>query len=452
MVEPSDSADSAPRGWHRHAPLAIFLAALVVFAATATWQGGHFDFWSANFASWHLATTGSPWIDGVAIPQLEGNPQIGVWIQEAPNGHTVVARSPGVVAAGLPAYWLAQPAQMTLAPGALTAAVLTAVSVLLVFLAVRTRLTPRESALVALLFGFATPVWTISADGLWPHTLTGVGIAGMAWAAATSRWWLVGVFGGITLWGRLHAAVIVGVLGLALGWRRREPGIVARVAVSSGAFLVASCVWSRWMYGSWDPRASYGGGVSVSGFAENHLSVVNHLGMWVSPDRGILVWTPVLVLLLPALVRSWREIPDWSTTLLLAGVGYTVLQSSLITFTGGDHFYGYRLGLEFLTCATPALAFAASRAGQLARALLGPVLALQTFAMLIGACFPQVYGREDRVWTHNALVDVLVDTGWFGATLAVAAVLIGLQFQHAWTRGEPAIPAPPPRRPTRLNA
>ena len=65
--------------------------------------------------------------------------------------------------------------------------------------------------------------------------------------------------------------------------------------------------------------------------------------MWVSPDRGILVYTPILLVLLPALLRSWRQLPTWTTSLLLAGLAYTIVQAALISFTGGAPIHGLPL-------------------------------------------------------------------------------------------------------------
>jgi alpha-1,2-mannosyltransferase len=424
---------------------ALFLVAFVVFSATATRSGGHYDFWSGNYSSWHLVSSGTPWLDGEPIPELDGNPERAVWVQDpAPNGHTVIARSPGVVAAGLPAYWLAQADHMTLLPAALTAAALTALSLLFVFLALRTRLSERYALVATGALGFATPVWTISADGIWPHTITGMGIAGMAWGAATKRWWLVGLFGGVTLWGRLHAAIVVAVLGLLAGRAERRLRVVLLVAVPSTAFLAAQCAWSYWMYGSWSPLASYGGSGSVSGFTESHFSLSNHAGMWLAPDRGILVWSPIILVLLPALVRAWRELPGWSRGLLCGGLLYTLVQTSLITFTGGDYFYGQRLGLELVVSATPAFAFAARRAGPVAARLLGPVLAVQVLAMLLGALFPGLFLVESRVWVDNAFARVVWETSPAGPILVAIVAFLGVLAQRRWFSGAARHESPEP--------
>ena len=408
------------------AALALLAVAFAAYAATAERSAGHLDYWSANFASWHLAHTGSPFVEGVSMPPLDDNTERFVWLQEpAPNGHTVVARAPGVVLAGMPGYLLTGQDHFSLGPASLTAALLVTLSLLLVFLALRTRLSWRRSLLGSAALGFTTPVWTVSADGIWPHTVTGLGIAGMAWAAATRRYWLVGVFGGVAISGRMHTAVIVAVLGLALAYERRDLRVAVQVAVPSVTVLVAECFWSHWMYGSWNPMASYGGSAAVSLLDENLLDVTNYLGMWVAPDRGILVWSPVVLLLLPALVRSWREQPVWARALLGGGLAYTLIQSALITFTGGDFFYGQRLGLELLVCATPALCFSVARAGRVARGLLAPLLAAQLFVMAVGAVNPAAFVEERLVWSHNVFVDAMAKVGPPGWVAFVVTILIG---------------------------
>ena len=263
----------------------------------------------------------------------------------------------------MPAYWLFGGETFSVAPGALTAALIAAVAVLLMFLALRTQVPDRLAAAAAATLAFATPVWSIAADAVWPHTITLLGIAGMAWASATNRWWLAGIFGGITLWGRLHAAIIVACLGVLIGWHRRQPRITLTIGLFSGMLLVLLSAWTRWMYGTWDPTGSYGGGVFNVG-PEGWGRITNQLGMWIALDRGILVWSPILLILGPALFRGWRELPDWARALACGGLGYTLVQAWLITFTGGDFFYGQRLGIEFLVCVTPALTLTLSMRGR----------------------------------------------------------------------------------------
>ena len=411
---------------------ALFLVTTAVFALTSARSTISLDVWSGNLASWRIATAGTPWLDGVSVPQLDNHPAKEIWITEASNGHRAIGRSPGVIAAGVPAYWFFQPDSMTTHQGGLTAAVLSALASLLVFLALLQRLAVREAALAAGLFAFTTPVWSVAANGIWPHTLTVFGIAGMAWAASKERWWLVGLFGGVALWGRLHVALIVAVLGLVAAVVRRRPQVAVVVGAVSGGFLGLVCLWCYWMYGSWSPLSSYDTTLFADYADENRLNITNQLGMWISPDRGIFIWTPLLLLLTPALVRGWRDLPDWSRALLLGGLAYTLLQASLNRFSGGDTFYGYRLGLEFLVCATPAYAMTAVRMGRWAKRLFAPVAAVQLCLIVTGAVQDNYYVSAGRVWVDNAFLKAWRDNPPVLSLVLVACVCAGVLAQRIW--------------------
>ena len=428
-----DERPSSARAWL--APTLLFVGLFCVYALTISHSQLSLDVYGTNWTTWHLASTGRPWIDGTPIPELHHH-QTQVLIVTGQNGHTAFGRFPGAVVAALPAYLVAQGATMTTVPGGLTAALVTAGAVVLMLLTLRRHLPASLAWLSTLAFGLATPMWSVAANGMWPHTITLLGISGMAWASTNRRWWWVGIFGGITLWGRLHAALIPAVLGLLLGWQRRDRGIVVRIGVASGGFLVGYCAWVRYMYGTWNPAGAYGSTTTgmVDGGRQYWLNPVNQLGMWVAPDRGILVWTPIVLLLVPALVRSWRHLPDWSRSLLISGLVYTIIESELNTFTGGDVFYGYRYGLELLGCATPALALSAPRMGSVARWLAGPVLAVELLATALGAVSDGQWLLEDAVWRDNAFVHAVNDTGAPGWVLVAFFAGLGLLAGMAWMR------------------
>ncbi len=402
--------------------MVLFAAASFVYVATMSRLMWTTDVFGANWTSWHLVATGNPWIDGTRISQLGHRPDSLLNIVTTPDGHTAFGRFPGVVVASLPAYLIAGSAHMTTVPGSATAAVLTAAALVLMFCALRDPIGERRALVAVGLFGFASPVWTVSANLLWPHTITVFAIAGMAWAASTERWWWTGVFGGIALWGRLHVAIIAAVVGLGAGIGRRDPRVVLRVGIPCAIFLGAGCVWTHWVYGTWNPMGGYGSASVGSSASSYFLDIPNQLGMAIAPDRGILVWTPVVLLMLPALVRSWRTLPEWSRSLLLGGLTYTLVNSALNTFTGGDGFYGYRYGLELLACATPALALSHARMGRPERALFGPVAAVQAFAFLLGGLYENLYLPQTVAWHQNAFVhavDRIGPAGW-GVTALVA--------------------------------
>jgi hypothetical protein len=416
------------RGWAL--PLLVFLLLLAIYAATARHGGGSWDYYTGNYAAWNLVHTGHAWLDGSTMPGLEGNPQAATWIRADSDGHTIIRRFPGVIAITLPAYWIAQANQMTVVPAARTAAAVTAGAITLMFLALRRLVPVRHALVVCAVLGLATPVWTVAADALWSHTVCILGIAGMAWASATSRWWLVGVFGGVTLWGRLHAAFIVAVLGVTVGWVRRSPRITAVVGLWSLACLGLFSVWTKWWNGSWSPMASYGSDVinevAVTGW--HHLSSV--LTLFVAADRGIFLWTPVFALLLPAVVRGWSDVPDWARGLLFGSLAYVLLQGWIGPGHGGDSFYGYRYSLELIVGAAPAYAVTAPHMGRVANAAIVPVVALQFSAFAFGSV-TDMFLTMDDVWTHNTFVVDMAKTWPIGPALVLPcflfALLVGLR-------------------------
>jgi alpha-1,2-mannosyltransferase len=259
----------------------------------------------------------------------------------------------------------------------------------------------------------------------------------------------VGLGGVLLLWARPHAAVIVAVVGLFTAWREQRIGIALRAGLPGLISLPLLCAWTHWVYGSWSPFPLYGSG-AFSQVEQSMFDLKNQAAMWVSPDRGLFVFTPVLLVLLPTLVRVWRELPSWSTTLLVAGLTYTGLQAALISYSGGYPIYGYRYGLEFLACATPALAFAACRAAGWARWALAPVLALQFTVIALGAVFSSIWLLDTDGWTNNAFVHAMYQGAPGAPLLAVLVTCVTWWALHLWSRGR--LSAKPPAELTQARA
>ncbi len=421
--------------------LSLFFGCFFIFAATGAYELTNDDAYGASLVAWRIATTGEPWIDDLDTAA------IGIARNHAPgaltNGeHTTLARSPGVVAVSIPAYWLSfsgsAPEDFDLAPGVLTAAALAAGAVALFYLMLSYLLSSRMALNCAAVFALATPIWSVAGNAIWTHSVTVLGVCGIAYAASRDRWWLVGTFGGLALWGRPHTALIVAVVGLGVALARRQPRIALAVGLPAAAWMALASVWTHWLYGSWSP----GGGYSASGYIDSvsetpfgdGLSdrLVNQLGMWVSLDRGILVWTPVLLVLLPALIRGWRSFPDWAQWLAIGGVTYTVFQASFSPFMGGDGFYGYRHGLEALVCIAPMAAMAVAHTGVWARRVILPVLAVQGSAILLGSISEGWFVLREDAWTDNSWWLALRSEPLLIGIWTTLAAVIGILATVSW--------------------
>lgn len=410
-------------------PTAIYLVCACVYGLTASTNPSP-DAFTADFAAWHIARTGDPVPDISDFPLLDDNIIRETWIVETTDGREAVGRAPGVIAAAVPAYALWQPDSISAVPGGVAAALLSAASVVLFFLLLRDRTGSRTALIAAGLLGFASPVWSVAADAMWPHTLTTLGILGMAWSADRRRWWLVGLFGGVALWGRLHAALVCAVLGVGVAWARRRPGIAIRAGAAAGAMLALVGVWTRWMYGSWDPTSGYRAGDFGQHVGDNLLNVPNYLGFAVSADRGLLWWSPLLVLLVPAAWRNRRELPDWSRWLVAGGGSYLLSQAVLNRFSGGDQFYSYRTSLELVVSLAPALVLSAHRMSERARRWFTPVAVLQVVLIAPGAVRDGFYSPVADVWWRNAFLDALLRRPLDLVPLAAGALLVAVVAVH----------------------
>ncbi|WP_323791241.1 hypothetical protein [Nocardioides sp.] len=432
--------------------LLLFLGVFTAYTATVDLDRSSNDTYSAGLAGWVIATTGEPWLDDLAPEEYDASK---TWTQvNERNGLTVVSRAPGPIMATVPAesvrHALTGSERFSLAPQAVTAAAMTAAAVVLFFLALRRSTGIKVSLVATAAFAFTTPVWSVSANAMWTHPITLAGILGMACFAARERWWLVGAFGGIAVLGRLHTAIIVAVLGCGLAIARRRPAIALQVGLASLVGVVVAGLWTFWVYGRWSPTGGYRSETAqriTTGFSGNGDSaVVNQLGMWVSPGYGILIWTPVLLLLLPAIRRGWHQVPTWARILPLGGVLYTLAQAQLNTFTGGDGFFGYRHGLEFLATVAPCVALAAAgHLGRVSRHLLGPLLGLQFAAFLLGSTTEAWYILFTDAWRDNSLALALRTEPAYGVLVAVS-VLVGILAGRVLrddSRGVVARPDPP---------
>ena len=437
-------------------PLLLFVGVFSVYWATAERAGVNVDAYAASAGAWRLATAESPWFDDLDVKKIEGTHKDrgvnrnGQWISESPNGHVTVQRMPGPIISGVPFYWLlgdsgTSEADFTLDPAAVAASSMSALAVMLIFLALRRSASTPLALVAALVFAFATPTWTISANGLWTHTVTQLGIAGAAFGASRGRWWLSGMFLGIGMLGRPHLALIAAVLGLGVAWSRRDVRIALRLAIPTVTSLALLAAWNRAVHGQWSLAGSftYAVGNAAEGFSGNGLRqlLTNYVGFLISFNRGLLIWTPILLLFIPAILRARKALPDWSVWLALGGVVYTFFQLRINEFSGGIFFYGYRHGLEMLTAWMPALCFSAPYLGKLARRLAPILIALQVAAMMIGALVEGFFVRPSLVWRENSFWLALrfnpeVVGGWL-ALLLFIGILVAVRFVPSPLTGQP---------------
>lgn len=399
-------------------PLAVFVAVAVVYIATGTYGGNvSRDTLTASVAAWALGVHHT--LNLSFIPLAHGQPSV-LELAKGAHGWLISDRFPGAVLLATPFYAIAGGGYGPI-PGTLAAA-LAAAGATAVLYKVLCRLESRRVALLGTaLFAFATSNWTVSGRELWEHPGAELVIALGMLALINRRFTLSGLAFGAAILFRPHLGIGVLAVGLGILWMGRRWLPVLSFGLGAVPGLAAYLAWNWVAYGHFTIIGGYSdvvnaGGVGVPGFLENLA------GTLVSPERGVLICSPILLVAILGLRPAWRTSSGPVRVFALAGLAYLASQLALIRFSGGDGFVGYRTCLETLMWCAPLLV----RAGALGvkRVGAGWTWALAALSVSFYAAAAFVQGETNAIvnpWTHWA--PILVAQQYGVARVVLGAVL-----------------------------
>lgn len=339
-------------GTAREAWVIAFGLALLVFLSTAHWRAGqNTDGLVAALPGWHLITHGTLDLAGYVKP--DSLPGV-----VAAGDRVVVARTMGVILAGLPgAVLLGWTGATPAVTGALSASLLSAAAVANVFLALRP-VVPRVAAgLAAVTLALGTGMWTLASAELWTHGPDAFWLS-LALLLASQRYWLMtGMAFAPAILTRPHLAVAAAVVGIWMSVVLRSWRPIVLVGLPSSAAVGVLTLWNSWYYDAATVGGTYAYAVpnaTRSPWDGAGLFAENMAGVLVSPLSGVLVYSPVLLVVLWATATGYWRQPAWASAFAVAGVAYLVVQMRIsASFEGGAGYYGNRYGIETLVALTP---------------------------------------------------------------------------------------------------
>lgn len=436
----------------RWLPGALFAFTLALYLPTVASEYVITDSHASAASAWRIANTGLPWMDGVNTALLEGSRFHDQWLVESSNGHMVIARMPGAIFPAVPFYAALNndpdPADFEIWVGGVAASVVTALSGLFLFLTFRSKFTDGVALGATGSFLIATPVWSVGANALWTHNLTLLAVALSMFYTSRERWCMAGFALAVGIISRPHLAIIAAALGLFIGWKRRELRIIAKVGLSSAVGLLVLVLWNKFVFDSWSIAGGYAGGVGEKLEASPGSGILYHIanviGLLFAPDRGLFIWTPALLVLIPSMLSNWRSLSDCGKAFAIGGLAYTLLQLRVNDFRGGQGFYGYRLSLELLLCLLPAALHAFHRTAKRTRLVVGALIGVQISAIAVGAINEHYYLDGADIWFSNAYLLLFADEPVVFLALtglsAVGGAVVMFVGQHkaGWPRCTPA--------------
>jgi hypothetical protein len=216
------------------------------------------------------------------------------------------------------------------------------------FFIARAFLAPLPGAAVALAAAFGTQLWSTASRGLWSVTWQLPLIAVVLWRLAAHerrgaplRPALLATLLAWAYFVRPTSAIFALAVGLYL-FRRARP-LLARFALWGAAWLAGFAAYSLLHFGAPLPAYYEGGRLSLEGFG------VHLLGNLIAPSRGLLVFSPVVLLIGWGLAARRRQLP--APALLapaLFAIGAHLVVASAFPDWAGGHSYGPRMTADLV--------------------------------------------------------------------------------------------------------
>ena len=233
----------------------------------------------------------------------------------------------------------------------LAAMIITALSVPVVYLVLRGYLKEKISFNLALLYGLATNAWALASQTLWQHGASLLLISLALWAYQRRRYPWLGLVLSLAVLNRPTSALAALGFGYLL-LREAQPKFNEwRQLILAGLLpLMLFWLYNHHYFGSiWNQ--GYGQQLGHSWTAPFPESF---LGMWLSPSKGILVYSPFLAfsLLGGCLALRRKEIKGLKSLTFfrvwfLVVLGYTLVVSKWYSWFGG-YAFGYRMATDLL--------------------------------------------------------------------------------------------------------
>ncbi|MGH7788778.1 MAG: hypothetical protein ACRERC_18045, partial [Candidatus Binatia bacterium] len=436
---PAPAPPAAPRRWRT--ALLLFLALFVIYVGNFRLRGAG-DSIPTRLLPFSLLREGNLDLDEFTWQRSKRGRlpyyvhQRGAHIYSVSTIATSLVITPLYV---LPAWWLAaaevgyddvRARVVVTAMERISAALLTALSAALLYLVLGRLTTPGWALTLAVVYALGTNTWVISSQALWPHTLSELALVilcAVLLQAAPSRAALAwaGVVAAVAVANRPQM-VIFAALALGFVWvhHRRHVAAFVAVPVLVGVALLA---YNQTVFSGL--TGGYGGFRQFDGRLFEGIA-----GLFVSPNRGLFVFTPIMLFAVWGAVRVWRiEVPAWLRWLSLGVVAHVLLHAKFREWWGG-----YTYGPRYLTDVVPALTlFLVYGLVPLCRArawrAVGAVLAVYGIAIQAIGVYAADDGwnrepaplerRPNRVWDWSDLQIVRgLRSGWHGGEFALVMV------------------------------
>lgn len=389
---------------------------------------GTYDTQPAKFAARAFAQHGTLRVDR----EIERTPALA----ERPafardrQGHVRTAYSPvaplagGLVATAL--MWAGVDLDAPRAPNliaAVTASGLTAAGVALMFATMARLVSPGLALLAAIALGLGTNLWAVHSRTLGQHevVLFGVALCLFNWTRpvvdiARRHAWTGALGLALAVTARFQVMPMVLVLLTGLAWRvgpRRTAGPAVLVAAAVGALMLVQWYWFGHPLGAMPGLAQLHPEVHAVAGPISRTPWSGLAGLLASPNRGLLIYSPVVIVALAGVVPALRQFGGFGLGWGFAAAGLQLLGYAAYAVWWGGHTYGPRYALDAIAPLAPAgaIALATVCRGPVSRSLCAAALVWSVVVAGTGAFFTNTWNtspvdvdhHHERLWDWHDL-------------------------------------------------
>lgn len=398
------------------AHLPLFLLCMTAYLATMRWHGG--DDIPNSLIPFGILRHGTLSLEPFRA-KFETETLADFYIHGTKPLLSIFSVVPGVLAAPvyiLPSLFGGPPNDFGLHNlSKVSGSLVTAASTVVVYAACRRRAQGRWAALCALAYGLGTWSWSVSSQAIHSHGPAQLGAAlGMLGLLGEDGWdaALAGLGFSLALSSREDSVFFIVAAGLyfLLHRTRRLPAFLA------GSLPPILFNLAYWLWYTGVPKPPY---LGVQGSMFGPFLPEAFWGMLVSPTRGLLCFSPVLLFGLWGLGASSADTERrWAPYMLGASAVLLVFLCYRVTWTGGQTF-GTRYWA--MAAAVWTVAMSQLRLGAKGRAAFAALFAFSVVVHGVGAFFPypgsfMTQGAEAELWRWDLhpLANLLRDAGPMG--------------------------------------
>ena len=235
----------------------------------------------------------------------------------------------------------------------LSAATVTALSAIILFLILCRLVTVKWALGLTMIYALGTNTWAISSQALWAHGACELMLAilcAVLLAREPSRWAIVlaGLTAAIAVAARppMAAFALVALAFVFVYHRRHLIAFMAVPTVDAGILLAHNLVLFQRVAGGYG-RLDHFSGPLLEGVA----------GLLISPNRGLFIFTPIMLFAVVGAVEVWRmNVRPWLRFLVVGVALQLVLYAKFDEWWAG-YTYGPRYMVDILPALTLLLAY-----------------------------------------------------------------------------------------------